>query len=231
MKKSLIAGIILSVSILIFSCGNDSTKDCEKNNTGTVMIHNDGDFMPSGNADFYLGNTKIASVAKGSEATVDNIPIGLFKVTVKVGVDTIYEEDASHFTLDTVKQCLILHYSTDRWNPLSDKRLKKNILPLHNALADIGKLNLYTYEYNAPKNYTGFLPKGLHYGFIAQELKEVYPTFVQLNSNNYFSVNYQEMIPILVKGIQEQQAQIDELKKEMADLKSLVKNQQALSLK
>ena len=226
MKQSIILLSVTIFSLFVFSCSKQS--DCEKNHTGSIMIHNDGNSMPIGTADFYRGSTELASVAKGSSATVDNIPIGTFSMTVKIGADTIYYDS---YQRDTIIQCTTLHYYTSEHYTISDKRLKKNILPLHNALADIGKLNLYTYEYNAPKNYTGFLPKGLHYGFIAQELKEVYPTFVQLNSNNYYSVNYQEMIPILVKGIQEQQAQIDELKKEMTDLKSLVKNQQALSLK
>lgn len=75
------------------------------------------------------------------------------------------------------------------------------------------------------------MPKGIHYGFMAQELKNVYPTFVQLNSNGYYTVNYQEMIPILAKGIQEQQAQIDDLKKEVSDLKSMLKQQQTFASK
>lgn len=192
------------------------------------MIHNDGDYMPSGTADFYLGSNKIASVAKGAEATADNIPAGPFIVTVKIGADTIYIDE---FLPDTVKQCQELHYSTDRFLPVSDKRLKKNIEPINSVLANLCKLNVYSYEYNAPKNYDGFLPKGSHYGFMAQELKDVYPTFVQLNNNSYYSVNYQEMIPLLTKGMQEQQIQIDDLKKEIAELKSLVKLQQSVAMK
>lgn len=217
MKASL---TIVVLSLFVLSCGKKS--DCSSNNTGSVMIHNDGEFMPSGTADFYLGSTKIASVAKGAEVTVDNISVGAFIVTVKIGADTIYIDE---FLPDTVKQCQELHYSTDKFLPVSDKRLKKNIKPVNDALESLGKLNIYTYEYNAPKNYTAFLPKGIHYGFMAQELKEIYPSFVHLNNDGYYSVNYQEMIPLLAKGIQEQQTQIDELKKEVAELKSLVKQQ------
>ena len=38
--------------------------------------------------------------------------------------------------------------------------------------------------------------------------EEVYPSFVQMGINGYYSVNYQELIPVLIKGMQEQQAQI-----------------------
>lgn len=223
MKASL---TIVVLSLFVFSYGKKS--DCSSNNTGSVMIHNDGEFMPSGTADFYLGSTKIASVAKGAEVTVDNISVGPFIVTVKIGADTIYIDE---FLPDTVKQCQELHYSTDRFLPVSDKRLKKNIEPVNNVLAAISKLNIYSYEYHAPNGYTGFLQKGKHFGFMAQELKEVYPNFVQLNSNGYYSVNYQEMVPLLAKGMQEQQTQIEELKKEVAELKSLVKSQQSVAMK
>ena len=212
MKASL---TIIVLSLFIFSCGKKS--DCSSNNTGSVMIHNDGEFMPSGTADFYLGSTKIASVAKGAEVTVD-----------KIGTDTIYIDQ---YLPDTVKQCQELHYSTDKFLPFSDKRLKKNIVSVNNVLANFDKLNVYSYEYQAPAGYTGFLPNGKHFGFMAQELKDVYPNFVQLNSNGYYSVNYQEMIPLLAKGMQEQQTQIEELKKEVAELKSLVKSQQSVAMK
>lgn len=217
---------IIIFSLFLFSCGKKS--DCSSNNTGSVLIHNDGDFIPSGVADFYLGSTKIVSVAKGAEAIADNIPVGPFIVTVKIGADTIYIDQ---YLPDTVKQCQELHYSTGRFLPVSDKRLKKNIIPVNNVLANLGKLNIYSYEYHAPGGYSGFLPNGKHFGFMAQELKEVYPNFVQLNSNGYYSVNYQEMIPLLAKGMQEQQTQIEELKKEVAELKSLVKLQQSVAMK
>ncbi len=212
---------MIAVAALQFSC---TKKSCEANNTGSIMIHNDGSFMPDGVADFYKGPTKLASVNKGETATVDGIIAGEFTLTIKVGADTVYQD------LDTIVQCEVSHYSTERFIPVSDKRLKKNIQPISNALESITRLNLYSYEYNKSVSGT-FLPSGTHYGFMAQELKEVYPTFVQMNTNGYYSVNYQEMIPVLTKGMQEQQQQIEDLKKEVADLKSILKQQQAVAMK
>ncbi len=212
---------MIAVAALQFSC---TKKSCEANNTGSIMIHNDGSFMPDGVADFYKGPTKLASVNKGETATVDGIIAGEFTLTIKVGADTVYQD------LDTIVQCEVSHYSTERFIPVSDKRLKKNIQPISNALESITRLNLYSYEYNKSVSGT-FLPSGTHYGFMAQELKEVCPTFVQMNTNGYYSVNYQEMIPVLTKGMQEQQQQIEDLKKEVADLKSILKQQQAVAMK
>jgi len=217
---------ILFLSAFVLSCGKKN--NCATAHTGSIMIHNDGSYMPDGTANFYNGSKLLASVAKGNTVTVDDIPIGQLIMTVKLGADTLYNDA---FQPDTIVQCKTIHYYTStHYLPVSDKRLKKNILPI-NALNDIGKLNIYSYEYQTIKNFSGFLPKGIHYGFMAQELKNVYPTFVQLNSNGYYTVNYQEMIPILAKGIQEQQAQIDDLKKEVSDLKSMLKQQQTFASK
>ena len=52
----------------------------------------------------------------------------------------------------------------------------------------------------------------LHYGLIAQELQQVCPELVYENSNGLLSINYLEIIPILIEAIKEQQVEIDELK-------------------
>ena len=57
----------------------------------------------------------------------------------------------------------------------------------------------------------------IHYGFIAQDLENEYPELVQnkpnkMYTNNLKSVNYLEIIPLLVHKIQLMQKEIDELK-------------------
>lgn len=52
-----------------------------------------------------------------------------------------------------------------------------------------------------------------HYGFIAQEVKEILPNVVEYNEETkLYSVSYTAMIPVLVEAIKEQQKQIEELK-------------------
>ncbi len=51
-----------------------------------------------------------------------------------------------------------------------------------------------------------------HFGFVAQELQQVYPDLVYENDNGYLSVNYTELIPILVQSIKELKSELDELK-------------------
>jgi hypothetical protein len=60
----------------------------------------------------------------------------------------------------------------------------------------------------------------VHYGFIAQELENEYPELVQhkpnkMYNNNLKSVNYLEIIPLLVNKIQLMQKEITELKEKV----------------
>ncbi len=82
----------------------------------------------------------------------------------------------------------------------SDKRLKKDITELSNVLQTLLKLEGYKYRYNGIKA-TDTL--STHIGVIAQELQQVYPELVKTGDDGYLSVNYMEMIPLLLEGIKE----------------------------
>lgn len=211
--------LLFSIICMLFvnSCKEpDLTPDCEKMNTGAILFHNTTTSLDS--IHVFLNGQDKGIVRLANELMIYNLPVGKNLYSFKYRNSTINEDTI------TITRCGTTHYDID-YNPASDKRLKKNIMPLQSALLEIGKLKIYSFEYDKPKNYNAYLPNGKHYGFMAQELKDVYPTFVQKNNVGYYSVNYQEMVPILIKGMQEQQAQINDLKKEIEYIKSLVKNQ------
>lgn len=52
-----------------------------------------------------------------------------------------------------------------------------------------------------------------HYGFIAQEVQKIFPELVYEREGN-LSINYIEMIPLLLQEIQKLSAEVDELKKQ-----------------
>jgi len=58
--------------------------------------------------------------------------------------------------------------------------------------------------------------KRLQYGFIAQELREVFPTKVQENTNGYLSATYGDFDPMLVESIKALKELIDEQKEMLA---------------
>ncbi|MEK6479040.1 tail fiber domain-containing protein [Catalinimonas sp. 4WD22] len=96
----------------------------------------------------------------------------------------------------------------------SDRRLKKDIQPLNNTLQGVLKLKPSQYNWKDPHK------GGISYGLIAQELVEVYPDLVRERSDGYLGIDYYELIPLLIKAIQEQQLQIQQLQSE----KSVVSN-------
>ena len=132
----------------------------------------------------------------------------------------------------------------------SDYRLKENVTAVRSgALANIMNMNVVEYNYieqdvssaaeddtatiatrNAiVENTEAKVPKK-HFGFIAQELQEIYPELVEVDEKGYLGVNYLEVIPLLVRSIQELNAKLKQYenaeiqKKALQDLNILYQN-------
>jgi hypothetical protein len=103
----------------------------------------------------------------------------------------------------------------------SDERIKDDIEPIASGLDVVEKLNPVTYRYK--ESWTK--DQSIQTGFIAQELLtaldgQVYVDSVvqQGGSENYYSVAYQNIIPILTKAIQELSAKNDALEARLSAL-------------
>lgn len=92
----------------------------------------------------------------------------------------------------------------------SDRRLKKNIKPIGNAMEKITKLNGSVWQ----RKDTGQKQTGL----IAQEVEKVLPEAVQKDKDGYRSLAYGNMVGLLVEGMKEQQQSIKELKERIKTL-------------
>ncbi|MCR4263884.1 MAG: tail fiber domain-containing protein [Candidatus Roizmanbacteria bacterium] len=96
----------------------------------------------------------------------------------------------------------------------SDRRLKKNISKIPNALGKIQKLNGVYFEW---KNMNKESNKEI--GLIAQDVQTVIPEVVRKNSETgFFTVKYAQLTALLIEGMKEQQEQITELKKRIKKL-------------
>jgi len=90
----------------------------------------------------------------------------------------------------------------------SDIALKENIKDLGLTI-DVNKimdLNPKSYTYKKDKK-----EKKIHYGLIAQEMEQVYPDLVY-NDKGSKTINYVELIPLLLLKIKDLQKQINVLK-------------------
>lgn len=105
----------------------------------------------------------------------------------------------------------------------SDSRLKKRIKDMEFAHKDLLKLKPKVYEYIKSDKIN--LSQGQQFGFIAQELEEVFPELIKEvkkpvfdkdgNITEYFeykSVNYIPLIPVLTASLQELTKEVENLK-------------------
>lgn len=119
----------------------------------------------------------------------------------------------------------------------SDQKIKSNIKTMESAMELIKKLRPVTYDFNTSKYPELYLSKEPQFGFIAQEVRAIIPGMVQdvikpefqdkegnINSKGgaYSALNYIELIPVLTKAIQEQQATIEKQQQQLDELKSLL---------
>lgn len=98
------------------------------------------------------------------------------------------------------------------FTPWSDKRFKKSIVPLSKDYSRrLLSVKSYTYKYDKEamgKEHIGADDR-THYGVLAQELEELFPDVVYSDDKGFKSVNYMELIPVVIQSLQEQQKQID----------------------
>ncbi|MBQ9200680.1 MAG: tail fiber domain-containing protein [Lachnospiraceae bacterium] len=116
-------------------------------------------------------------------------------------------------TLDNVMGMNVVKYNYKKQDVEIDEKHLREELPegisVEDAVADINKK-------------TEAQSKKLHFGLIAQELQTIYPNLVEESEDGYLSINYVELVPILIRSIQELKQEVDELRgtKEARKVKS-----------
>ncbi|WP_428661626.1 tail fiber domain-containing protein [Runella sp.] len=105
------------------------------------------------------------------------------------------------------------------WNCSSDHRWKENIQPIGLGMNFIKELRPVTYHRK------GNADSEHEMGLIAQEVEEALNKLgikdlglLHKDENGYLSLRYNDLIPILVKALQEQQEEIEKLQKESQQL-------------
>ena len=114
----------------------------------------------------------------------------------------------------------------------SDKRLKKNIEYIKNPLEKLNKLSGFTYDWSIDKcEKAGFIPKDeRQIGVFAQDVQSVIPEAIKpapfdtedgksKSGENYLTVQYEKIVPLLIECIKEQQNQINNLQNQINKIK------------
>lgn len=122
----------------------------------------------------------------------------------------------------------------------SDGRLKKNVSDIDNdVIATLGELNAVKYNLTAgdgvqtasDKTSDSTLAKAsseadsivdnrTRYGFIAQEVRKLYPDLVVEDENGWLGIDYTGFIPLLVEAVKSLRAENVELREEMDAMKN-----------
>jgi hypothetical protein len=99
------------------------------------------------------------------------------------------------------------------YNTSSDYRLKENIQPLENGLERLNTLKPVKFDWKNEDTSSE--------GFIAHEVQEIFSDAVtgEKDGEDMQGMDYGRITPLLVKAIQEQQEQIEQLKAEVQTLK------------
>lgn len=107
----------------------------------------------------------------------------------------------------------------------SDRRLKHKVKPIEDALSKVKSLTGMTYQWNEIGKGHGWDPdtEVREAGVFAQDVQAVLPEAVRLapfddehgvsrSGENFLTVKYDKIVPLLIEAIKEQQTQIEELK-------------------
>jgi hypothetical protein len=169
---------------------------------------------------------------------------GIYYTAASQCSDTVFYYDTNlgndfHFNCNVLASNIAL---------ASDSRFKRDITPLESSLQSITSLSPVSYKLKPRfgNETTDAIPAGAltekelkdieyfnkfhqslendgpHFGFLAQEVKEIYPELVHTDKDGYMYIDYIGMIPLLVNAISELNAQIAELKAENEELNESV---------
>lgn len=118
---------------------------------------------------------------------------------------------------------------------IEEQQLKVNVGKITNPTQHLKNLEPVTFKYDVSKYNYLKLPAGEQYGFLASNVLPEFPNMVYETSkvygagkNNskvarYNEVQKEDLIPVLVAAIKEQQAEIEWLKNELSQLKAKAK--------
>ena len=161
-----------------------------------------------------------ATLASTLTVTYNNVTNGNYQVLLGSGT-TIYGSGGFYFNPSTNN----LFVNGNVTSGASDKRLKENIKTIENPLYKISQISGVTYDWNKNTKNLGFVPfLESETGVIAQDIQKVIPDAVTIapfdmgsdgnskSGENYLTVNYQKIIPLLIEAIKELNVEVETLK-------------------
>jgi trimeric autotransporter adhesin len=176
--------------------------------TSTVTVGGGSNAVTLNATTLTLGGSTL--VTSSSPVTLSNAAIrltGLASQSTATTGTVCWTTGAVNLTVDTTLACLS-----------SSKRFKEHIEPLDLGLGAVMKMTPVSYDLKPEFNHGGI---GRQVGLIAEDVETIDPRLVGNDiEGKPLGVRYMQLTAVLIKAIQEQQAEIDELKRQNRALSS-----------
>ncbi len=172
-----------------------------------------------------------SNINYGIHTSVSSNP-GSFNCAILAIAPSETNHFAAHFTGDVFMNGVIV--ST------SDENLKENIVPIDDAMDIISVLKPVSFDFKQTGIYDRMdMPEGNRFGLIAQEVETILPGLIKPSTFpasydslgneidaaiDFLTLEYEAFIPILIKGLQEQQVEINEKDSIINDLNNRLTN-------
>lgn len=182
-----------------------------QNSLGDELGSSDAVGMISGDH-LYAVSYSSGSVFHGVKIRTDEIE--MFQAMISVNDGNSWIHINGHQVQANDKGYVVWH---SEWNN-SDKRLKKDIIDLDLETSKNFINNLSPKQYEFIPNETKNLSEGKRYGFIAQDVEKITGgdfNIVYDDDDKYKHLNYSDIIAPLVKVVQNQQKEIENLKSKL----------------
>jgi trimeric autotransporter adhesin len=176
--------------------------------------------LETGSSKLYIDNSSTVSPLIGGDFANNKVGINRNMTTTGVNEFTTRTEN-----FQVEGECFKT-LGSGNWIIPSDRRLKTNIVSLdkNRILQKVLKMQGVTYELKANPE------RGLQYGFIAQDLREIFPEKITENKAGYLSASYGDFDPLIVEAIKALNDKIVKLESENTLLKSLNGRLDALNI-
>ncbi len=104
----------------------------------------------------------------------------------------------------------------------SDSTLKHRVVTVSDALAKVMRMKGVYYDWLPSANPDRTFTTDRQVGFLAQAVERVLPEAVHTGADGIKGVDYGKITPVLVNAMQEQQAQIEQLRRDNEELRKMV---------
>jgi len=236
--------------------GNSAGMSNEDGNSNTFYGGSAGYYNTSGDFNSFIGgsagnnnttgssNTYIGYLAGNLNSTGSgNVFLGYLVGFSETGSDKLYIDNSNtsspliygDFSTDDVQINGDLCY-TGTFGGCSDKRYKKNVKPITNALQNLLMINGVYFDWRKEEFSEMVFADGKQIGIIAQEVETVYPEIVNTDKNGYKTLDYSKLSVILLQAIKEQQlvieeqsGKIEEMNQRLEAIEEIIANEEIVS--